>query len=586
MSDDFGDSDSEDDGFAEVGHFSTMDEVLSNVRQGIFRANICGALDLTPGERDVNDNEDEEDEVDPKLIGGCVWEVRECGASEARAGEFCVKVKVGVGVAGADAHGWRDYNPEGDLPGSLVRQASGGFFASQSEPYEDEEEDGAAARQRADTERLRQTLRNEVKAGLKQSRTRFNAPCEVQTWTSKAAAVQLDVLKLLDDATLAAFCVDRGEAMIALSSNAFRYEPALEMLRGKYVDEGSSAGQSAPEYEPTDVDTDGMFECPVCLNDVAFNGDNVLHRAAQARPGRCGHLFCDACWCGALRDAERHKSKLLTFGCQAPDCSRRCSLAELRHIASLEESGIDADQLIHKCESWLVDDCVGKDPYCAHCPTGGCNSILRVEGVKRRKDKGGGAASGAAASSSAAGAAAKSREESQFGGVVCTECFNGICWLCSKEAHEPCVCREVDEWLEKTGDESDLWLRKLKASVKQCPSCHAGCAIDAKVACNHMTCVCGHEWCWMCLKPYAGHGGSVRGARVLVDSRERVHEHDDDLFYLRTHNYDSPRAPFLSSPYYTSTSTATSSTRVRCWLLTRSARRALWTSDAWSTTKI
>ena len=39
---------------------------------------------------------------------------------------------------------------------------------------------------------------------------------------------------------------------------------------------------------------------------------------------------------------------------------------------------------------------------------------------------------------------------------------------------------------------------RLKAKCKECPKCGMACFIDDKTACNHMTCHCKHEWCWMC----------------------------------------------------------------------------------------
>jgi hypothetical protein len=55
----------------------------------------------------------------------------------------------------------------------------------------------------------------------------------------------------------------------------------------------------------------------------------------------------------------------------------------------------------------------------------------------------------------------------------------------------------------------DAAFERLKAKCKQCPGCGMGAYIDDKSACNHMRCVkCRHEWCWMCLKPWKGHGGS------------------------------------------------------------------------------
>jgi len=40
---------------------------------------------------------------------------------------------------------------------------------------------------------------------------------------------------------------------------------------------------------------------------------------------------------------------------------------------------------------------------------------------------------------------------------------------------------------------------------KKCPKCGNGAYIPDKVACNHMSCACGAQWCWLCFKPWNSH---------------------------------------------------------------------------------
>ena len=75
------------------------------------------------------------------------------------------------------------------------------------------------------------------------------------------------------------------------------------------------------------------------------------------------------------------------------------------------------------------------------------------------------------------------------------------CWLCNDEGHSPCRCIEVKDWAELSNE--DKMLENLKKQCKQCPKCGMGAYISDKNACNHMTCPCGHHWCWMCLKPWS-----------------------------------------------------------------------------------
>ena len=70
----------------------------------------------------------------------------------------------------------------------------------------------------------------------------------------------------------------------------------------------------------------------------------------------------------------------------------------------------------------------------------------------------------------------------------CTECEQIWCFKCLGMVHEgPCaeshLPEEFTDW--KTG--------KL---VKRCPTCDR--FVQKQDGCNHMTCVCGYQWCWIC----------------------------------------------------------------------------------------
>jgi len=63
---------------------------------------------------------------------------------------------------------------------------------------------------------------------------------------------------------------------------------------------------------------------------------------------------------------------------------------------------------------------------------------------------------------------------------------------------EACVERK-----RKRGDLSDDDKKLLAAmGTKQCPQCRT--PIQKNEGCNHMTCRCSHEFCWICLRPYPG----------------------------------------------------------------------------------
>lgn len=83
--------------------------------------------------------------------------------------------------------------------------------------------------------------------------------------------------------------------------------------------------------------------------------------------------------------------------------------------------------------------------------------------------------------------------------ITC-KCGNDFCFRCSKEYHEPCSCKMIQEWNEKNSNESEN-IRWIRINTKPCPNCSRN--IEKNNGCNHMTCRppqgCGHEFCWLCL---------------------------------------------------------------------------------------
>lgn len=72
--------------------------------------------------------------------------------------------------------------------------------------------------------------------------------------------------------------------------------------------------------------------------------------------------------------------------------------------------------------------------------------------------------------------------------LFCPICKKSFCLLCKSEAHEDKSCNKLD-------DKEFLNLAKNK-KYKQCPKCRAW--IEKNEGCNHMTCKCRYEFCYIC----------------------------------------------------------------------------------------
>ena len=89
----------------------------------------------------------------------------------------------------------------------------------------------------------------------------------------------------------------------------------------------------------------------------------------------------------------------------------------------------------------------------------------------------------------------------EFGSTftITCKCHHAWCFNCRVQAHKPCSCELTKKWLSlcSTDKENVTWIR---AYTKQCPKCNNH--IEKNQGCNHMTCRCGYEFCWLCKKDW------------------------------------------------------------------------------------
>ena len=78
-----------------------------------------------------------------------------------------------------------------------------------------------------------------------------------------------------------------------------------------------------------------------------------------------------------------------------------------------------------------------------------------------------------------------------------------------------------------------------------------GAYISDKNACNHMTCPCGHHWCWMCLKDWSTHGSSYYACKFYSKDKKAQkmnQERDQELADIkRLQEFEERIAPLISA---------------------------------------
>ena len=93
-------------------------------------------------------------------------------------------------------------------------------------------------------------------------------------------------------------------------------------------------------------------------------------------------------------------------------------------------------------------------------------------------------------------------KDADFPMLTCTQCYTKFCFHCSLKWHPEMTCnqkRKQDEKRESTRNQRHVkknkkWLKHNR--LIKCRRCGQG--IQKNDGCNHMKCVCGFEFCWLC----------------------------------------------------------------------------------------
>lgn len=107
----------------------------------------------------------------------------------------------------------------------------------------------------------------------------------------------------------------------------------------------------------------------------------------------------------------------------------------------------------------------------------------------------------------------------------CPACFWVFCTRCYKPYHTGITCEGQDI------DYLDIWRSEKGTKVKQCFQCRE--LVEKNAGCNHITCRCGAQWCWLCNEKFEGghfsqglcngfqfaEGDSIPEARVAAQVR-------------------------------------------------------------------
>jgi hypothetical protein len=81
----------------------------------------------------------------------------------------------------------------------------------------------------------------------------------------------------------------------------------------------------------------------------------------------------------------------------------------------------------------------------------------------------------------------------------CLTCFCGLCrrpWELGSQSHFKVACATYRRRIPFRGEDTDFEFVAQLANARICPGCSL--RTERTDGCNHMTCPCGYEWCYIC----------------------------------------------------------------------------------------
>ncbi|KAH3758651.1 IBR domain protein [Pelomyxa schiedti] len=189
--------------------------------------------------------------------------------------------------------------------------------------------------------------------------------------------------------------------------------------------------------------------CPLCLDDVDVDEMHTLS---------CGHSYCRQCLARYFQ--ELINSKQLPISCPDPSCKREILEKDIELLIPRE--------LVEKMQNFLLDCTFERNRDYSCCPSPDCGYVFIYE-------------------------------EGDPIDFTCPKCHKRYCLRCRVEMHAGQTCESYQQWAKMNS--KDTFNNFVKgAKYKQCPQCR--CWIELAKGCNHMTCKCGHEFCYSCGKSF------------------------------------------------------------------------------------
>lgn len=281
--------------------------------------------------------------------------------------------------------------------------------------------------------------------------------------SSGSGSSSCDVVVVVDDFYFSALHDD--DEIFPISDEKYAYQLQLqEALILSSSSSFTSSSSSSKNKQPitssslsvieSDDDSSSSY-CGICT--YTKKSSEMFHNSKA-----CRHVYCSDCIRSHV--AAKIRDNLTVVTCPHPDCKGVIGPEVCRSIVP--------QQVLERWESILCENVViGSEKF--YCPFKDCSAMLVKDG--------------------------------DAVGVTSSECPNCnrlFCAQCKVGWHSGIDCREFQS--EKKGERNpeDLMLIDLAKNEKwmRCSKCRF--YVEKTSGCLHITCRCGHHFCYMCGKAY------------------------------------------------------------------------------------
>lgn len=229
-------------------------------------------------------------------------------------------------------------------------------------------------------------------------------------------------------------------------------------------EDGNAFGMNV-HWNPFRVPTQSKV-CEICWD--TFDNPTDLHDLG------CGHRFCGPCWTAHI-DSELNSTNRYNLTCPSPTCDLALTRQRVQFVAPALLDLYNTRQV----EAFVTANATSM----CWCPGPDCGFIA----VKPPDDL---------------------LDAFAFCCVQCQTRFEFIESTTEQQLLPPSTSTSVPNAIRTAyGDVSTTTNNNLTTKIKRCPQCHF--VIEKNGGCPHIHCVCGADFCWICLKRYSEDEGYI-----------------------------------------------------------------------------